>query len=92
MKNVIFSRKDDVVYKVIDNEAVILTVNDSVLHTLNEVGTFIWELLDGERDAESIASSLSEEFDVSFEQARDDVDRFLRELLRRDLLTVRKAS
>jgi hypothetical protein len=49
---------------------------DSV-YTLNNVGTFIWERIDGRQTAQAIAEAVSAEFDVMPEQAARDVDELL---------------
>src|SRR2546425_10681221 len=47
------------------------------VYTLNEVGSFIWQLIDGRRSAEAIAEAVSAEYDVALEQAARDVDELL---------------
>jgi hypothetical protein len=47
------------------------------IYTLNEVGSFIWHLIDGRRSARAIAEAVSAEYDVSLEQALLDVDELL---------------
>ena len=43
---------------------------------LNETGAFIWKLLSEDKTEEALADSLTEEYDVSFEEARASVERF----------------
>jgi hypothetical protein len=47
------------------------------IYTLNEVGSFIWHLIDGRRSAQAIAEAVSAEYDVTLEQAARDVDELL---------------
>lgn len=47
------------------------------VYTLNDVGTFIWERIDGRQTALAIAEAVSAEFDVTPEQAARDVDALL---------------
>jgi coenzyme PQQ synthesis protein D (PqqD) len=49
---------------------------DSV-YTLNEVGSFVWDLIDGRRSAQAIAEAVSAEYDVDLERAATDVDELL---------------
>lgn len=52
-------------------------VND--LHgmiALNETGAFIWKLLEHEKTEEELAEALTEDYDVSFEEALDAVKEF----------------
>jgi coenzyme PQQ synthesis protein D (PqqD) len=47
------------------------------IYTLNEVGSFIWHLIDGRRSGQAIAEAVSAEYDVTLEQALRDVDELL---------------
>ena len=53
-------------------------VND--LHgmiALNETGAFIWKLLENEKTEEDLARALTEEYEVSYEEALEAVREFL---------------
>ena len=59
-------------------------VND--LHgmiALNETGAFIWKLLENEKTEEELAEALTEDYDVSFEEALEAVKEF-HELMRKE--------
>ena len=47
------------------------------VYTLNEVGSFIWHLIDGRRSAQAIAEAVRAEYDVTLECAARDVDELL---------------
>lgn len=49
--------------------------------TLNATGAFLWETLETEQTAESLAKALTDRYDVSEEKARLDVDAFVAALL-----------
>lgn len=53
---------------------------------LNETGRFLWELLQSDRDKESLAEALTREYEVGDEDARRDVSAFLAELSSAGLL------
>jgi hypothetical protein len=57
--------------------------------TLNEVGSFIWELVDGRRSAQAIAEAVSAEFDVDLTRAGADVDELLTALEAKGLARAR---
>jgi len=66
----------------IAGETIIVPVTGHVadldfVYTLNEVGSFIWHLIDGRRSAQAIAEAVSAEYDVALEQAAVDVDELL---------------
>ena len=66
--------------RVIEGKAVVVVIDDQVLHSLNAVGTFIWERADG-RTVGAIVDALAQEFDVDRTTAKSDALRFLRELV-----------
>ncbi len=75
-------------WRVYDGEAVIICPDDSMLSTLNPVGTLIWEAADGKTPVSAIVARISEEFDVEPEQAERDLTAFVEELCQRGLLMV----
>jgi coenzyme PQQ synthesis protein D (PqqD) len=56
-----------------------------VIYTLNEVGSFIWHLIDGRRSAQAIAEAVSAEYDVALERAAVDVDELITALAAKGL-------
>jgi len=68
-------------YEIIEGRAVVIDPDGRELITLNEVGTLIWEHLDGERDVPALVDELLTEFDgVTREQFERDVRAYLDEL------------
>lgn len=63
--------------RTLGEQAIVITPHDSVLHTLNATGTFIWELCDGTRSLDEIAQACAKEFDVSEEMARKEAADFV---------------
>lgn len=74
-------------WRLIEGEAVILSMETKVLRGLNPVGSRVWELIDGRRSVEEMAGLIVEEFDVTPEAAAQDVRGFVEELLARGLVT-----
>jgi coenzyme PQQ synthesis protein D (PqqD) len=74
-------RAAGVTYEVIDGQAVVIDPEGRELVTLNQVGTQIWEHLDGRRDVGQLVDELLDNFDgVSREQFQADVVTYLDEL------------
>ena len=73
--------------RVIEGEAVILSLDTKVLRGLNPVGSRVWDLIDGQRSVEEIAGLIVKEFDVERTQADQDVRGFVQELLDKGLVT-----
>jgi hypothetical protein len=80
-------RNPDAAYKIVDEEALIALPGDKAAHhVLNSVGAFIWELLDGENDMDVICRRITAEFDVEEDEARADLEDFLRTLRDKGML------
>jgi hypothetical protein len=77
-----------VAWRVYDGEAVIVSPDDSTLHTLNVVGTVIWEAADGKTSLDAAVARIVEEFEVEPEVARRDALGFIEDLRQRGLLSV----
>ncbi len=68
-------------YEIIDGQAVVIDPDGRELVTLNEVGTQIWEHLDGRRGVSELVDELLGNFDgVTREQFEADVIAYLDEL------------
>ena len=85
-------RSDELVWRVIDGEVVILTADGHQIHTLNKVGRAIWELADGTRSIKEIVSLIRERFDVSFETAQADVMEFAEQLEGKKIVQITNAE
>lgn len=82
------SRSDDLAFRVIQGEAIILTAKDRVIHTLNEVGTRIWELIDTGIKVGDLIAKICEEYEVDERQAERDVLEFLGELKEKGIIVI----
>lgn len=81
-----FVRNDDIAWRVIDGEALVVSPKDSLVYPLNEVATRIWELFDGKRNICEITSIIREEFEVDNKTAQDDIVDFVEGLLKAGLV------
>jgi pyrroloquinoline quinone biosynthesis protein D len=74
--------------RIIDDEAVIVLPDEGTVEILNETGALIWQLSDGRRSVENIASLVASEFEVSDEEARSDVETFVNELVSKGIMVL----
>jgi hypothetical protein len=79
-------RSGETASRVIDDEAVIVIPDSGLVRTLNETAALIWKLCDGSHTVGDIAASVSEEFDISYEQAEKDTIDFIMELEGMDMV------
>ncbi len=73
-------------HRTIGGEAFIITASDSKIHSLNAVGTFVFECCDGKTELAEIVRSVVAEFEVDEAQARADVQAFLASLEQRGMV------
>jgi coenzyme PQQ synthesis protein D (PqqD) len=77
-----FVKDNQSVTRSIAGETIIVPVRSGVgdldsIYTLNEVGTSIWELIDGTRSVEQIVEEIGNKYEVSSDEAAKDVSEFL---------------
>lgn len=72
----------------IDGEEVILHKESENYFGLNAVGTRLWESLEEPRTIDDLVATVREEFDVSEEQSRKDVESFVDDLEAANLIGV----
>lgn len=53
---------------------------------LTETGAFLWSLLNSDQTIDELAKSLTDEYDVSFDKAKADTEKFVNKLKDADLL------
>lgn len=66
--------------RVVEGKAVVVVMDAQALHTLNAVGTFVWERADG-RSIGAIVDAMVDEFEVERARAAEDVLRFVEKLV-----------
>jgi hypothetical protein len=71
------ARAATVAARKIGGEMVILSAEDSSVFVLNDVGTAIWEAVDGPTPIDAIAEAVALEYDVDAATARADVREFV---------------
>jgi len=70
----------------IDDETVILHESAGKYYGLNDVGTFIWELLEEPRTIKEICEEVTAEYDVGYERCKNDVKEVISELVEKGLV------
>ncbi|MFQ5901184.1 MAG: PqqD family protein [Thermodesulfobacteriota bacterium] len=80
------SRDPRVSWRVIDDEAVI--ISGERMRVLNEVGTFVWQMLDGENPVAFICKSVADDFQIEEDAVFNDLQDFLTSLLEKEMIKV----
>lgn len=80
-------KSDKVASRIIDGEAVIIMLERQESVVLNNVGSRIWEIMDGQKDLNELASILTSEFDTTYQQALKDLVEFIEDIATRGMVT-----
>ena len=85
LQNRCYQKDPNIVSRKIANEFILVPIRNKVgdlksIYTLNEVAARIWELIDGKKDIEEITNIILGEFQVSSEEAEQDLGEFIEKL------------
>jgi hypothetical protein len=80
-----FTKESDLVTRDVAGEIIIVPIKGHVgdlegVFTLNELGTMIWELINGQTTGRELVEAVRNEYDVGAAEAEKDVVDFLRSL------------
>lgn len=80
-----YKKESDVVAREIAKEYILVPIGKGIgdfnsIYTLNEVGNFIWELIDGKRKVREIRDIILKEYRVRSEEAEKDLKSILSQL------------
>ena len=88
----IWQRNPVLAWREIENETVIISPGESVMHELNDTGSLLWRNIDGRRNVAELAAFLVAEYEVTQEIALADTLSLLEELSTRKLLVPAEIS
>jgi len=82
----IFSKNDKCPVRSLDDGLIIMSPTGETTHSLEDLGVFIWNLLDGQRSLQNVLETILEEYDVDEDQARDDLLQLITQMQASDLI------
>ncbi len=80
-----YTKSPSMVGRMIEDELILVPIRSNVgdlqnIYVLNKVGGFIWECIDGEANGHEIRDKLINEFEVSTDEAENDLSLFIDQL------------
>ena len=82
----IFEKNKSILWRLIEEQAILIDPDEGELLRLTPVGTAIWEALDGERTIEGIITCIQENFEAEPKRIKRDVFAFLKQLRNQGLI------
>lgn len=88
--NTILVKNEDIAWRKIDDDAILIDMDEEEVTHFNEVGAEIWVTLDGTKSAAEIIEHIRSQFEVDLEQAKKDVFAFLNKLLQKEMVEIKQ--
>lgn len=76
----------ELTWRLLDGEAVIVSPTSGEIRVLNHVGTDIWQCIANGNELEAIEKMLINQYNISPQEAKTDVAKFLDDLMSRELI------
>jgi len=85
-----FVQNPQTAWRVLEGHAFVVPEGGAGVVELDEVGTFIWQLITSECSLDDVVEHICAEFEVEPDRAREDCVAFVRDLGGRGLLVIRE--
>ncbi len=79
-------KQEKLICRIIDGETLILNPESNAIFSLNKTGTVVWGLLDEFCEVDKIINKVVREYNVSYENAKKDIDELIKSLLQQSLI------
>ncbi|MFQ5877156.1 MAG: PqqD family protein [Acidobacteriota bacterium] len=83
----VLTRNPDAAYRVYDGEATVVLPEEGEVNVLNEIGSTVWDLIDGRRSLREIVEAIVARYQVGRERAERDVLEFAASLRARRMVS-----
>ena len=83
-------QNEEICYYKVENEGLLIHGQKGKVRTVNLVGDFIWNLIDGQKSVEQIIVQVKSEFNYQVDTIKSDVIHYLQELSDRSLIYLRE--
>jgi len=81
-EDTVYTRKKRLPWRELEGSVVIVDVETEACISLNEVASTIWLAIDGSAGFGEIINKIIDDYEISREQAQEDAEKFLNELLK----------
>ena len=93
LPNDVFRKRGEIVSRAIAGDTILVPIRGKladmqVIFSINPVAAFLWDLIDGRNTNEMLLAKVLENFEVTQEEAEQDIQDFTKELLKAGLIEV----
>lgn len=82
------TRHSDMLSAEIGGEAIMMSIENGAYFGLNPVATRIWDLIEQPKSVAALIQTITDEYEVSSEQATDDVQVFVADMIERGIAQI----
>ena len=75
--NRVLTRNPGAAYRIYDGQATVVLPERAEVKVLNEIGSLVWDRIDGKSTLAEILDAVVQEYDISREQAESDLRQFI---------------
>lgn len=75
--SIVLTKSPDAAYRTYDGQATIVLPSRAQVNVLNEVGSAIWERIDGRRSLQEILDGILGEYEIGRDEALEDLQAFV---------------
>ena len=86
-----FKKSEKIAWRVVEEDSVLLNLDTGYYYTLNEVGRFLWESIDGKKKLSAIHKEILDHYDVDPETAKSDILELIDNLLKEGLVEIHES-
>jgi len=84
--------EEEVAAKVMDGEAILINLSNGIYYSMDKAGGLVWEMIEGRRSVEEMASCIVARYEISAERARADVEQLMEQLVQENLVAEAEAG
>ncbi len=84
------TKAEDIISRRVGDDVVVIKDDGQSLYVLNKTAAFIWDMCDGVSGIEDIVQKLCERFEVTPEEAREDVKKIIKVLTKMGVIKYNK--
>ena len=88
MEQMLIEKSDNLIFREIDGEIVIIADDGSHIHMLNETATLIWKTTNDQTPVREIITKMCDEYDVDEDTASQDISETIKRLSDKKLIRI----